>query len=214
MAGSWIHQGRELAQHFSHLVPPLAAPDVDDDVGFGILGERLLDHRLPGAETTWHRDGATLRHREEKIEDPLSGNEWAIVGEPRRHRAGPTHRPKMCEAEFRSVLQPGDRVTHRVLPRRDVFKHTRLLRRHHHAMLDPGSFRDGPEHVTWAHRVTGLCQRREAPEDRGIEGFGAGTWLDEITASFSDLAERPAYAIEDRREQARAQRHRERIAGG
>lgn len=41
---------KESAADLSHLVSALAASDVDDGVGVGVLGERLRDHSLAAAE--------------------------------------------------------------------------------------------------------------------------------------------------------------------
>ena len=80
-------QRRELLEHLGHLVAALAAADVDHDVRLGVLGERLLDDRLAGAEAAGHRHRAALRHREEEVEDPLAGDEGPVGGHPARHRA-------------------------------------------------------------------------------------------------------------------------------
>ena len=81
-------------QHLGHLVAALAAADVDDDVGLGVLGERLLDDGLAGAEAAGHRHAAALGDREEQVEDPLAGD--AAAGRPGAgRRTGPraAHRP-------------------------------------------------------------------------------------------------------------------------
>ena len=43
-------QFREISEYLGHLVSSLAAADVDDDVGVGVLGQRLRDDSLAAAE--------------------------------------------------------------------------------------------------------------------------------------------------------------------
>ena len=70
--GARVGELRELVEHLGHLVAALAAADVDDHVGLGVLRERLLDDRLAGAEAAGHGDRAALGDREEEVEDALA----------------------------------------------------------------------------------------------------------------------------------------------
>ena len=82
-------------QHLGHLVAALAAADVDDDVGVAPLGQRLLQHRLAGAEAAGDGRAAAARDREQRVEDALAGDQRLVGRQALRHRARPAHRPAL-----------------------------------------------------------------------------------------------------------------------
>ena len=67
-----IAQQGELVEHLRHLVAALPAADVDDDVGLGELGQRLLDHRLAVPKPPATATASSLGHGEEEVEDALT----------------------------------------------------------------------------------------------------------------------------------------------
>ena len=77
-AGPRVCELRELVEHFRQLVASLAAGDVDDHVGVSPLGERLLEHRLAGAEAAGDRRGPAAREREECVDRPLTADERRV----------------------------------------------------------------------------------------------------------------------------------------
>jgi len=83
------------------------APDVDDDVGCGVLGQRPLGHGLAGAEAA-RDDGRAAEgerdegEREPHVEHPLPGEERPVVPEidhdhPGDHRRRDPRRPAAAD---------------------------------------------------------------------------------------------------------------------
>ena len=83
----------ELGEHVGHLVAALAAADVDDDVGVAPLGERVLGHRLAGAEAAGDGRGAAARDGEEDVDDALPGDQRLVHAHLLDVRPGLAHGP-------------------------------------------------------------------------------------------------------------------------
>ena len=200
----------ELAQHLGHLVAALAAADVDDDVGVGVLGERLLDHRLAGAEAAGHRHRAALGHREQQVEDALPGDERPVVRQPGADGPRPAHRPVVRQVQRRAVGQPSDGVRHRELAGIELRDAAAHAGRHEDAVLQRSAFDHGAEHVASLHLVPRLASRLEVPARGGIERRRARARLHEVAGQLGQPLERPADAVEDGAEQAGAELEGER----
>ena len=56
----------------------------------------MLKHRLSGSEAAGNRRRAALREREERVDDPLSGDKRLIYRESLLNRTGAAYRP-FCE---------------------------------------------------------------------------------------------------------------------
>ena len=58
--------------HIIIIIATLTTPDVDDDVGVGVLGEGLRDDSLAAAKGARDGSGAALHTGEEAVKDPLA----------------------------------------------------------------------------------------------------------------------------------------------
>ena len=67
--------------------------DIDHDIGVGILRERLRDHRLAAPKGARHGRRAAQGHREERVDDPLAGQERLFALQLLHHGARLSHRP-------------------------------------------------------------------------------------------------------------------------
>jgi hypothetical protein len=103
-------------QDFGHFIPAFTAADVNHHVGFRVFRERLFDYGLPGAEATRYSDGTALDDGKEQIEDPLSGDERAVAGEPASERSPFADWPGMGQRQHGAVVQCGNRVRYREGP--------------------------------------------------------------------------------------------------
>ena len=117
-ARAWIRELRKLVEHLRQLVAALAAGDVDDHVGVPPLGERLLEHRLAGAEAARNRRRAAARKREERVDRPLTADERRVEAEPARDRPRPAHGPARKHGQ-RAAVDPDDRLVDRARRRRE-----------------------------------------------------------------------------------------------
>ena len=70
-----IQQPGKIFQNAGHLVAPLPAPDVDDDVGIGPFGKLVLGDGFARAEAPGNGGGSPFGQREEKIDHPQAGKE-------------------------------------------------------------------------------------------------------------------------------------------
>src|SRR6056297_193718 len=102
-AGAGVLQLRQLVQHLGHLVAPLAAADIDDDIGIAPLGERLLQDGLAGAEPPREHAAPATGDGEQGVEDALAGDQRRAYRQPLRHRARPAHGPVLTEANLYAV---------------------------------------------------------------------------------------------------------------
>jgi hypothetical protein len=85
-----MDQGKERAR--------IHAPNVDNNVTVGELGQRLRNNSLSASESTGNAHGTTLNTREQRIEDTLSDNQRAIGRELLSRRTGHPHRPSVHHA--------------------------------------------------------------------------------------------------------------------
>jgi hypothetical protein len=188
---------RELVQQLRHLVAALSAPDVHDNIRVGVLGERLLDHRLPRAEPARHDHRPTLGDGEQKVEDPLAGDEGPVVRQALSDRSRAPHRPGMRQAERRPVRQPPDRIGHGVLALVQRNHHAGRAGRDQDAMLDAGPFLDDADHVPAFDRVAAVHGGGEAPAPGGVERRRVGARPDEISGLLRQPAEWPPGPVQD-----------------
>src|SRR5208282_4959316 len=94
-----VQELRERSEHFGHLVAALAAPDVDNDLRVGPLGQLLLDHRFSGSEGSRDARGSALRNRVERVDDPLARDERDVGREFLSDRARNPDDPSVGQGE-------------------------------------------------------------------------------------------------------------------
>ena len=75
--GNWAYLW-EIHEHLSHLITPLAAPYIDDDIAVGEFRHGLTDDGLATAEGAWNADSPSLNTRKQGIEDTLAHDERRI----------------------------------------------------------------------------------------------------------------------------------------
>ena len=202
-------------EDLGHLVPALAAADVDHDVGVAVFREGLLDHRLPGAEPAGHGHGPALGHGKEHVENALSREEGprAVEARPRRPRA--PDRPLLHHGDRIAVAQVDHRLVNGHLAVPYALHRARAAGRHHHPQLESGAFVDRAEHVAGVDPIANGARRREAIPPRAIERRGGGAGLDEVAGDLGELSKRPADAVDHAAEQSGPEldRQRQAVAG-
>jgi len=166
---------RELGQHLSHLVAPLAAAHVDDDVGVTPLGQRVLGDGLAGTEAAGDRTRPTLGNGKEDVDDTLPGDQGFVHGEAFLDRPRSAHRPAVGQPQFdllaRSRSHAADDVGHRVLTLGGQFDQLSGHRgRYQHPMLGEFRLRTNTQHLTAAHLATGFQAGCEAPAAPRVQG--------------------------------------------
>ena len=75
LAGPWVHQTRELREYIRHLITPLAAPDVYDDVRVAPFGDGVLGHGFSRAKSSGDGHRSTFWNGEQAVDYPLAGHE-------------------------------------------------------------------------------------------------------------------------------------------
>jgi hypothetical protein len=203
----------EFGQHLRHFVAPLAAADIDHDVGLGVLGQGLLDDGLPRAEPAGDGDGPSFRDRKEEVEHPLAGHEGTLSRQAVSARSGYPYWPGMREAERGAVRQCADRIGDGEFTALQPLESPADAGRDHDLVGGAGPFGDSAEHVPFMDFVTWREDRLEGPAAGGVQGIGRNTGLDEIPRLLRHRLQRPAHAVEDAAEQSRAEWNRERAPG-
>ena len=202
----------EIGQHVGHLVATFAAADIDDDIGVGVLGQRLLDHGLAGAEASGHGDDAAFGHREQEVEDPLPGDERPVVGQARRRGPRPAHGPALQQRQRAAVVELGQRFVDEPGARADGAQSPTPPGRHQH-LVRQAALVDLADHVTrpdrGAHGERGL----EFVAARAIEcrQFHAGSH--EVARGIGQPCQRAADAVEHRAQQPGPELGKERATG-
>ena len=208
-----VLQFGELGEHIRHLVPPLPAADVHDDVGVRPLGEGLLHDGLPAAEGPGHRRGPPHRHREEDVQDPLAGHEQFSRLQLALRRPGDAHRPGLHHPQLPAPAQPGHDIGDGHVPAPDL-DHLVLggIRRHHHAVR-VRVLLDLAEDVSRADAVPLLDLGDERPLPSPVERVDDDAARDEVPLRVPDLVQRALDAVVDTAEHAGAEFEREGRAG-
>mmetsp|Transcript_58539 Transcript_58539/g.154144 ORF Transcript_58539/g.154144 Transcript_58539/m.154144 type:complete len:435 (-) Transcript_58539:80-1384(-) len=167
---------REIGEHLGHLVAALAAADVDNDVGVGVLGKGLGDHRLAAAEGAGHRRGAALRDREQGVDDALAREQRGVALKLLHGGPSHAHRPPLEEVHdvrlarllhhadlgLKVVLAGGHDARH---PAADVGVH------HDEVFLEETVLADHADNVAARHEVADLdMQRHVVPELVAVQG--------------------------------------------
>jgi hypothetical protein len=205
VAGAGVHQPGELAQHLRHLVAALAAPDIDHDVGLGVLRQGLLDDGLARAEAARHCHRAPLSGGEEQVKDTLPRHQRPIVREASPDWPWAAHGPVMRQVKGGAILQFPDDVGHRegaALEARDATVHPR---RHQDTVFQRAAFAYRAKHITLVHVDTRAQPGPEFPVCGWVKRGGARARLNEVAGQLGQAVEGPADAVENRSQQARAQ---------
>ena len=95
-----IHQLGKLREHVGHLVAPLPAADVDDDVRVAPLGYGVLGHGLARAEAPGDGHGPALGQGKEGVDDPLARDQGYGKRKPLSHRPGRPYGPPLEEGQL------------------------------------------------------------------------------------------------------------------
>ncbi len=73
-----VVQMGKLRENLHHLVGTLAASDHDDDVGLGLLGDGMLQHRLSRTERPRDESRTAVGYRVEGIDRPHARFEFLL----------------------------------------------------------------------------------------------------------------------------------------
>ena len=207
-----VFERLELFEHFRHLVPTLATPHVDDDVDVGELGDRLLEHRLAGAEAARENRGAAARQGKQEIDAALAGDQRLDARELVAIRPRQAYRPVVKREDRPPVRERRHRRLGVDVARRDGRDHALGLHRQNPVLERP--FVDVPHRVAEANRVPRCAGgRKPQPRDQRSRGADAAR-AQERTALLPDALQRPLQPVEHLAEQARAEPHRQFLAGG
>jgi hypothetical protein len=203
----------KLRQHVGHLVAALAAADVDDDVRFGESRERLLDHRLAGAEATREGHRPPFGDGEEQIEDALTRDEGPVGGQPAGHGPRPAYGPAMREGQRCAVAESAKGIVDPIRSVPDLGDLSLAAWRQQDAVLARASFVHDAEHVAAANGITRSKAGAELPARRRCQSRGLATGGEEVAVLEGERAQRPPDAVEHRAQQARSELRGERLSG-
>mmetsp|Transcript_64817 Transcript_64817/g.166821 ORF Transcript_64817/g.166821 Transcript_64817/m.166821 type:complete len:597 (+) Transcript_64817:397-2187(+) len=219
---------REICEHLSHLVAALAAADVDDDVRVGVLGEGLGDDRLAAAEGAGHRRGATLRHREQGIDDALAREQRGVALQLLNRRPGLAHRPPLEELDahlLAGLLDLDDLRVDRVHAGRQHALHAAADVRVHHdeVLLEEAVLVHLADDVAARHEVANLhIQRHEVPlllavQARHVDAARHEDTLGDLLNALQRTLDTIVDAVQDARAQLQGERQarlHQRVAHG
>mmetsp|Transcript_125902 Transcript_125902/g.187926 ORF Transcript_125902/g.187926 Transcript_125902/m.187926 type:complete len:462 (-) Transcript_125902:85-1470(-) len=230
--GGTLHDGVHLAvllhselgkvhEHLSHLVSALAASDVDDGVGVGVLGERLRDHSLAAAERARHSAGSAEHGREQSVEHTLASEERVVASELLSHGARVTHGPELGHGELLAAaarsLDLDDLLLQVVVAGRgDPLDAARLARVHHDGVVDKLVLLDHAVDVSARdQRANGVVGRgAERPGLLHVQRLHVDTSGDEHGSGLlHDDLQRTLDSVENLVHDTRTQHHRQRLTG-
>ena len=105
IAGFRVNQLPKLLQNLGHLIPPLSASNINNNISVRPLGNLMLSHGFSGSKTTWNGSCAALCQRKQRIQYSLSCHERLLCGTPSGHRSCLPDRPLLNHVEglFRSI---------------------------------------------------------------------------------------------------------------
>ena len=194
-----VVQMGELREDFHHLVGALPAGNHDDDVGLGLLGDSVLQHRLTRTERPGNESRTAVGYRIESIYRPDTGFEYA-----RRTRLGhirldgTLHRPLLHHR-------------HRMFPALRIFEHghsmvdiilscsghaadgiATLERERHHYLVHYPLLLHLAEPVACLYPVARFGQRTELPECLLVQRRGTLPAPDEQTVHIGQVVLQPS----------------------
>ncbi len=211
-AAARVDERGELLEHLRHLVPPLAAADVDDDVGVRPLRQGVLQHGFARPEGAGEGGAAAAHDREEGVEHPLAGDQRPLRVEAGREGAGPAHGPALRQSDRMDraigVLHARHDVVVAELARvGDLDQAPRDAGRDEDPVADERGLGDLAQHLTGPDHVTDGRRRSEGPAPRRHPFGGAAAEVDALRLAH-DL-ERPLDPVEGHADEAGPQRQRE-----
>src|SRR5439155_17020735 len=202
-AGVRILELREGGQDFGHLVPPLPASDVDDDLRVAPLRELLFGHRFSRPEPARDRGGPTFGKREEEGEHALARGAWDRRHEPILYRASPANRPGLVHLHLFPVVELRDDLVDLERALADLGDlPTAEVRGDHDPMLDVLRLLDRAHDLARAHGLTRLDLRGEGPRLLPRETRGLHPAEDEVSHHLLQDRKGPLDAVVDAPEEA------------
>ena len=214
-----VQQLGELLQGLGHLIAPLAAAQVDDDVGVRPLGQLVLGHGLARAEGAGDGGSAPLADGEEGVDDALPGDEGPVDGQALGHGTGGADGPALRELEgVDPALLVGELhqgVLHGVLPAGGRLCHRAAHPRGEDAAVeDEGGLRTLGIERAGGENVPLLDRDGHIPFLLQVQGGEVEAPADEGAALLLDDPEGAGDAVKDIGEQARPQENGHGLALG
>ena len=224
-AGRRILDAREFLDGFHDLARTLAAGNDQNDIHPRMLGQRMLQHRLAGAEGAGDAGSPAARDREEGVDGAHRRDHWLVRIEPlgracAQHVLGQraAHRPALGQVD-RALLAPGiadarDRGVERHAPFLDPgdLDLADLIERHHDLVRE-AAFRDGAEQAAGPQARTLRDDGDEGPFALSIQRIEIHATRQKDAVLDGDLVERALQTVVNLAEQARAEDDRQHLAG-
>ena len=177
----------------------------------------MLDHGLAAAEGAGHGGHAALGHREQGVDDPLAGDHGLRGGQLFLIGTAPAHGPALEHGELdllAVLLQLGDGGDDVGLALEDPGELAGHAGGHHDLVGDDLRLLDGAQHVAAGELVAHLGHGGEAPQLLVVQGVHHDAARDPVPRLLPDLGEGALDAVVDGLDEARAQLHGQRRAGG
>ena len=218
-SGTGVDELGKLAQHVGHLVSPLAAADVDDDLRVAPFGDGVLDHGLPRSESSGDGHGAPPGHGKQGIDDPLPRDQGPASGRQAfGHGPGSADRPALHHGDpplSAFGLHQSDRLLHGVLPfHGQGFQCALHIGGQQDALLHPLGFLDRADHRPSADFCShGKLRRTEQPLLLPVQRGRADAPLDEVPRQLKDPLQRALDTVVDRSDQSGSELDEQGAAG-
>ncbi len=206
LARARVDQLGELGEDVRHLVAALAAADVDDHVGVGPLGQGLLRDGLARPEPPGDHGRAALRDREERVDDPLPGQQRQGRIELARVRAAPAYGPGLPHPDRPVAVEPGGLIVDGQRPVRDALDGPPHPGRDEDPVVQV-VLADGPEHVPRADLRTDPDLGHELPALCVVDAGDREPTGDEVAAPLGEERQRALHPVVDRGEEPGAELH-------
>ena len=212
-------QLREILKHFGHFVASFAAADVDNHLGIRVLRQRLTDARLSATEGAGYCAGSPQNRGKQGVEHSLSSQKRSVSGELLADGAVLPHWPLVdhCVLVLPSLeLELDHLVADVVVPLRSHPRNLalRLRRNHYPVLVEQIVFRTVANHVAARyHRVhLYLLLRPKLPEFLLVQH----RHIDSLRHKHAvrvvrNHRQRPLNSVEDLLQNARSQKHRQRL---
>ena len=173
LSGLRIFQFRELVQHVRHLIAPLAAADIDHDVGFRPFRQLVLDHGLAASEGTRHCRHAAFGDREKCIDDALARYKGHLRRKLLLVRTAPADRPFLHQRQlFIAVrrLKNSYCLLYRKFSGSDLPDLSFHPIGHHDLLLHEDRLLHRTDHIARLNLIAGLHRGNERPLQVPLQG--------------------------------------------
>ncbi len=202
-----IAQLPELVQHLGHFIAPLAAAQIDDNIGVRPFCQLVLNNGFAGAERAGNCGAAALAYWEKRVDHALPGNQRPVYGAAALIRARRADGPALGKADRRFfpllANYPGDGLVNRVLAGRLCrLNPSGHAGRHHGPVFCHFAFPAPGKDLPGENRVTVFNIDGNFPKPFSIQGLKVDALCNPRAGHPLDRAQGSAYPVKNAADQA------------